>query len=552
VPRETHAETPSRRRRGTTKTPAISKASTVQAPAALSLPPPSGLASTLSPTTVFPGQPFTLSWNIREFGGTYRNAVATASLTLGPTTIVFAFPPQPFAAVGFQQQPLYWVAGTSQQLAPEPTDPGGKVLYTFGTHTLRVVVEVGPPGSDATQTFTTTVELNVVPLPVSASWWQWLSPSAGQTLPWGAPYGLMGRMGVEMPPGTTPGAFPIAALGLVFTQQELNPNLMPSTTVQANPNGVVMEGVVSQGTTEIGSVPILWNSNNWPWDTLPGVVTGDTQRTYQYTLLFTLFDAYGNVYPQIASTPLNIVVQVPGGKISAQKAGADAFGTAMTLYAAAALNAAVGDIPGAGALTAAATIAMGIASACLSAANDPPQFDPAFQIPVHLPAAPEPPPISGRKHEYQGLFEFTAHVLTAVRAVSAIGVAKNRALSARAVGNTKAAAMQTNGEHRLRQEALEATRQVLASVPEAIKDINRIDPVQYDTLLRRIVTEGPTPELTNTLGTAAISEAQRAGIISSFTPDQLPRLSPPLDRPITATAVTLVELVEVNTTTKTG
>lgn len=322
----------------------------------------SGTAS-LDLGSVVPGENIPATWS---FSSLLQNIKTVKAEIFLDSTNVSLYKSQ---SVPLIQKGYHADTGTTPINATIGAPPFGGTaneLYHFGTKTLRVDIT---PDTNA-DLFACYDDLTVVPENVGISWWQWdtpiTTPDPSASLAPGIPlvsqdyssiinhpYTLSGRI-VNM--GRSQNNFMSGSLVLFETEMGKAPVPIQSAVFFIGPGA---------------SQAIAFNSitKNWGW-IVPGVWAENQsqprRKTFVYEVVFTMFDSFGNNYPQTTSFKININVSVTSEK--------RAYG-----------NGALG-VLGAGILVAIFGYGIGLSAAIAIAAGlgrkaqDPPEPDGLFKI----------------------------------------------------------------------------------------------------------------------------------------------------------------------------
>jgi hypothetical protein len=202
--------------------------------------------------------------------------------------------------------------GTIQALIdpPPPYSPLGENLYAFGQHTLRL--EITTNGRDRGP-YTDNEILTVVPESVSQSWWQWQGDLL-QGVAWKASYTLA---------GTCVNKSQFVRMQFTVELDETDGN---GNTKSYGDFSVEVE---KQQSSPLTFPPI---TQAWPW-LIQGLWAPEDQtgKEFFYTANITLQDSYGNQYPPVNSSTLEVVVNVSDTKLGEAQAAFSSNASAIAL-----------------------------------------------------------------------------------------------------------------------------------------------------------------------------------------------------------------------------
>jgi hypothetical protein len=247
-------------------------------------------------------------------------------------------------------------AGEERVRTSVPVSAAAAGIWTVGQHPLELrVTSPGAPG----QTFKSTAELQVIPLP-TPSRWAWGPPPAAS---WHKVYGVAGTLTIT----TTQTAMTVSAI--TITEATATPGVPAAGAMPISaPSSPLQPGA----STALGQFPLF---QTWTWiDPWTFALSGPTGVTFTYVANFTLTDEFGNVYPQTSPT-LAVIVRVPADKMSLGINATAFMQTFAVTMVAAAVAAAAGAFIAAAVLAAAAFALWGLAIWHKAMADDPPVPD---------------------------------------------------------------------------------------------------------------------------------------------------------------------------------
>lgn len=364
------------------------------------------------PTSIVPGQPLSLTWELDVYLGAPGDQMLqglTAKIYLNCDVLYVS--PQPVqittSLYGFK------TSGPQEVTIPPPADPAiAKRLYSFGTKILRLeVTDSGGKGLFADQN-----TVDVVAENSDASWWNWelmgVAPSddpQGYSAWFGQPYQVAGTFTNRSQWSGRHGTLRI--LELYSFDYSANPPFIepPVGTERASTAFDLPPGATQQ----LGSVAIV---NTWSWLSLSGGAFGfgstvpwisqtptsfgpnpkiyglsndTTFHEYDYLVLASLEDDYGNQYPEaiypttymalndwLHSQPaIEVIVAIPESKLQLAETASNLLSYAQWFMYFSWL------IPAADRIAEHLTET---AEGYVLAANDPPNPDPRYREPVTM------------------------------------------------------------------------------------------------------------------------------------------------------------------------
>jgi hypothetical protein len=465
---------------------------------------------------VVPGEPFSVQWSCTMIGP--EPPSVTATLMLGSTQLqAGTFPtepdvPPPHTSPG-------WHSGGTLTVNLSPSDSRAKTVYFgFGVKTLQLQLSAGTTGE-------ADVPLTVVQEAIDGLWWVFTAPEQ-QGVPWGTPYSVEGTFTNKSQWATINGSIAINETG----GADANPVSRGSSNFAP---------VAPGGNVDLTFMPILWNSQTWPWVSPGGIITGDTSRVYYYQPIMTLQDIFGNPYSSILGGEYAVLISVTQTKqfwADTCLAASEAAVTALLW----------------GGLAGLAALFAGAAAGAYFQANDPPVPDPQFQVSVIIltqyleDKLPIDPPAPQLQH-------LAVHAFHIVKVIDALGQVEGKILGARQAGDEQALSVQTEARQRFLEELRSEVISMLGSVGEAADELERLINVsEYGARLHLVEVEGIPPTLTQQFDQSGFGSTSRAMVEALLTPERIRLLKQPLGDILRTAAAGLAQVAQSTASTLTS
>ncbi len=402
---------------------------------------------------VLPGQPIQLSWYISSSTfDTIGNGNVVATISNGNNVL---YTSKPIAITktltksgALALAHVFYQAGENNIILQfNPGQQNAQGLYVIGTHTLTLTVTGG------NGPYTATTQLVVIGENINASWWNWTTPTTGApaNVPWNTAYGVAGNF---------------------FNQSQWSVMKSTCSLIETNTdnNMVVTRGTQSV-TADIGANPnpVQYSAitQNWGWFSSPtGVHVAPVSKTFNYVVVMTLQDPWGNGYPPQNSNQLSVIVSVPQNKINDCSGASAASVAAVACAVGGAISGIFSFGIGAGIGAACAAACTALAANLLSSAADPPAPD----FNYHLVTKPIIPTIPATTKLQQTL-AFLNLSLHAVSTYDALSATEGKLIASRLDQNVDGINIQSSQYKILATQLITTANNLPESLTTAIAEI---------------------------------------------------------------------------------
>jgi hypothetical protein len=318
--------------------------------------------------------------------------------------------------------------------------------FTQATLTLSVVADHGGP-------FTASANLAVVAEAFDASWWAWspdqnvadiqpFSQAGSSTFDWNTPYSLSGNFVNKSKWSAMKVQIFLAETDLQTNSQVLRSAQTLTADMGPNPNFVIFPSI----------------TQNWAWLTCPSGVRGaPTFKYFNYVVIISMQDPWGNNYPGLTVGPYGVIVGIPVSKLQNSTSASAAW-----LFAMACLASVLG-APG-------AAFAMPIAAALCGKAQDPPTPDFDYHSTAKIQVY-EPPPPSGETTHIRATMSFLSLLLKLIAIISALDQTEGKLIAARQDNDSKGVSLQTKTWRHFEETLTATAQEVRSAVPHVVREL---------------------------------------------------------------------------------